>query len=73
MDQSKSGQQNADKRIVVRHLCAFCAHELAQGDHVYVSVESPTGLHFVVHLRCFRSALSEHNQHLLDIADIVVH
>ena len=72
MDQSKSNQGKAAKRVVALYLCAFCGRELRQGDHVHVSIESPTGLQFVVHLRCLRAALSGHNQHLLDKADVTV-
>jgi len=72
MDRPKPSRESAEKKIVVLHVCSFCEQELHQGDHIHLSVESSTELHFVVHLRCFRAALSAHNQHLLDMANVVV-
>ena len=72
MDRPKPSRKSAEKNFVVLRVCSFCERELHRGDHIHVSVESSTGLHFVLHLRCFRAALSAHNQHLLDVADVVV-
>lgn len=72
MDRPKPSRESAEKKIMALHVCSLCEQELHQGDHVRVSVESSSGLQFVVHLRCFRAALSAHNQHLLDIATVVV-